>query len=82
MVFINRHSFLLAGVMGVVLASLLSALLRFSVISLGVILIVILVFVLLFNRMGAGGSSHKRSQPVLDLIGHGLPVLLMFQSAY
>ncbi len=82
MLFINRHSFLLAGVMGVFLASLLSASLGFSALRLLLIMVVILGFVFLYRRMGAGPSSHRSSQPVLDLIGAGKPVLLMFQSAY
>jgi len=82
MLFINRHSFVLAGMMGVVLAGTLSALLGFSILGLGLVIIVILVFAFAFHRMGAGRSSLIRSKPVLELIGSGQPVLLEFQSAY
>lgn len=82
MLFINRHSFLLTGAMGVVLAGILSAVLGFSLVSLILVIVVILLFTLSFHRMGAGRSSHTHSRPVLDLIGAGRPVLLEFQSAY
>lgn len=83
MVFINRHSFLVTGIMAIVLAGLLAAALGVSAIGIGLIVFVVVgAFVLALHWMGAGRSSHTRSQPVLDLIGDGTPVLLMFQSAY
>jgi len=82
MLFINRHSFLLAGVMGVVLASILSAVLGFSLVGLILVIVVILLFALSFYRMGAGRSSLTCSKPVLELIGSGQPVLLEYQSTY
>jgi hypothetical protein len=83
MLFINRHSFLLTGVLSVVLAGMLSAVLGLPLTSLIlVIAVVVILFALSFYRMGAGGSSLTHSKPVLELIGNGHPVLLEFQSAY
>jgi hypothetical protein len=83
MLFINRHSFLVTGVLAIIFAGLLSAALGVSAIGTGVIVCVVVGgFVFTFYRMGAGGSSHTRSQPVLDLIGGGTSVLVMFQIAY
>lgn len=82
MLFINRHSFLLMGAMGVVLAGILSAVLGFSLVSLILVIVVIFLFAVSFYRMGAGRSSHTHSKPVLELVESGQPVLLEFQSAY
>jgi hypothetical protein len=82
MLFVNRYSFLLAGAMVVIIASIFSALLGFSIVGLALVVVAILGSTALFRQLGAGRSSHAHSQPVLDLIGAGQPVLLMFQSAY
>jgi len=83
MLFINRHSFLLTGVLSVVAAGILSAVLGLPLASLILVLaVVVILFALSFYRMGAGASSLTHSKSVLDLIGNGHPVLLEFQSAY
>jgi hypothetical protein len=78
--FINRHSFLLAAAMAVVMAGVLEARLGFGILSLGIVVAVILACTLLFRWLGAGRGSHTASQP--DLIGADRPVLLMFQSVF
>jgi hypothetical protein len=80
--FVNRHSLLMvgAGALGLLALATWSAGLGIWVIPLALAAALGLAFA--FSRLGPGRSTHRDVQAVLDQIGRGLPVLLLFQSAY
>lgn len=82
MLFINRHSFLLVGILATVAAGLVGLRGGLSAGGLTLVVATILIMVLLFWRFNAGASSVPRNLVLQQLFEGPLPTLVELQSPY